>query len=192
MKSSRLEAFSDGVFAILITIMVLELKTPAGRDWAALLSIGPKISAYVLSFVMIGIYWNNHHHLIHTTERVTGGILWTNLHLLFWLSLVPFGTAWIGDNPLSPVPTATYGAILLCAGIAYYFLEKTIIRSQGPRSRLKEAVGADTKAVASAGMYAAAIPLAFMNSWISEATYLAVALMWLIPDPRIEKRMGRE
>jgi uncharacterized membrane protein len=192
MKSSRLEAFSDGVFAILITIMVLELKTPAGRDWAALLSIGPKISAYVLSFLMIGIYWNNHHHLIHTTERVTGGILWTNLHLLFWLSLVPFGTAWIGDNPLSPVPTATYGAILLCAGIAYYILEKTIIRSQGPRSRLKEAVGADAKAVASAGMYAAAIPLAFMNSWISEATYFAVALMWLIPDPRIEKRMGRE
>jgi uncharacterized membrane protein len=192
MKTTRLEAFSDGVLAILITIMVLELKTPDGRGWAALASIGPKVCAYVLSFVFIGIYWNNHHHMIHMTDRVTGAILWTNLHLLFWLSLVPVGTAWLGDNRLAPVPTATYGAILLFSGIAYYILEVTIIRSQGPRSRLKAAVGSDNKGIASVAMYAVAIGLAFVNSWISDAIYLTVALMWLVPDPRIERRMGRE
>jgi uncharacterized membrane protein len=192
MKSSRLEAFSDGVLAILITIMVLELKTPNGRDWAALASIAPKLWAYVLSFVFIGVYWNNHHHVFQMTQRVTGEILWSNLHLLFWLSLIPLGTAWIGETRLAPVPTAIYGAILLLSGIAYYILETTIIRSQGPHSRLKAAVGSDIKAIASAVMYASAIALAFVNTWISEAIYLAVALLWLIPDPRIEKRIGHE
>ena len=192
MKSSRLEAFSDGVLAIVITIMVLELKTPDGRDWAALASIAPRLWAYVLSFVFIGLYWNNHHHVFQMTERVTGAILWSNLHLLFWLSLIPLGTAWIGDTRLAPVPTAVYGAILLLSGIAYYILETTIIRAQGPHSRLKAAVGSDIKGIASMAMYAAAIAFAFVNTWISVAIYAAVALMWLIPDPRIEKRMGRE
>ena len=192
MKSSRLEAFSDGVLAIVITIMVLELKTPDGRDWAALAPIAPRLWAYVLSFVFIGVYWNNHHHVFQMTERVTGAILWSNLHLLFWLSLIPLGTAWIGDTRLAPVPTAVYGAILLLSGIAYYILETTIIRAQGPHSRLKAAVGSDTKGIVSIAMYAAAIALAFVNTWISVAIYASVALMWLIPDPRIEKRMGRE
>ena len=192
MKSSRLEAFSDGVLAIVITIMVLELKTPDGCDWAALASIAPRLWAYVLSFVFIGVYWNNHHHVFQMTERVTGAILWSNLHLLFWLSLIPLGTAWIGDTRLAPVPTAVYGAILLLSGIAYYILETTIIRAQGPHSRLKAAVGSDTKGIVSIAMYAAAIALTFVNTWISVAIYAAVALMWLIPDPRIEKRMGRE
>jgi len=192
MKSSRLEAFSDGVLAIVITIMVLELKTPDGRDWAALASIAPRLWAYVLSFVFIGLYWNNHHHVFQMTERVTGAILWSNLHLLFWLSLIPVGTAWIGDTRLAPVPTAVYGAILLLSGIAYYILETTIIRAQGPHSRLKAAVGSDIKGIASMAMYAAAIAFAFVNTWISVAIYASVALMWLIPDPRIEKRMGRE
>ena len=192
MKSSRLEAFSDGVLAIVITIMVLELKTPDGCDWAALASIAPRLWAYVLSFVFIGLYWNNHHHVFQMTERVTGAILWSNLHLLFWLSLIPVGTAWIGDTKLAPVPTAVYGAILLLSGIAYYILETTIIRAQGPHSRLKAAVGSDTKGIASMAMYAAAIAFEFVNTWISVAIYASVALMWLIPDPRIEKRMGRE
>ena len=192
MKSSRLEAFSDGVLAIVITIMVLELKTPDGCDWAALASIAPRLWAYVLSFVFIGLYWNNHHHVFQMTERVTGAILWSNLHLLFWLSLIPVGTAWIGDTRLAPVPTAVYGAILLLSGIAYYILETTIIRAQGPHSRLKAAVGSDIKGIASMAMYAAAIAFAFVNTWISVAIYASVALMWLIPDPRIEKRMGRE
>src|SRR5215471_18036241 len=139
MKPTRLEAFSDGVIAILITIMVLELRTPEGHDWAALWSLEHRFFPYVLSFVIIGIYWSNHHHMIHMTDRVTGAILWMNLHLLFWLSLIPFGTAWVGDTNLAPLPTAAYGAVLLFSGIAYYVLEVTIIRSQGPHSRLKEA-----------------------------------------------------
>jgi uncharacterized membrane protein len=192
MRTTRLEAFSDGVIAILITIMVLELKTPEGRDWAALWSLRVKFCAYLLSFVLIGIYWNNHHHMLHMTERVNGAILWMNLHLLFWLSLIPFGTAWIGETTLAPVPTAIYGAILMFAGIAYYILETTIIRSQGANSRLKAAVGSDAKGVASVAMYASAIALAFVNSWISEAIYLGIALMWLVPDPRIERRMRHE
>ena len=192
MRTTRLEAFSDGVIAILITIMVLELKTPEGSDWTALRSLGAKLCAYVLSFVFIGIYWNNHHHMIHMTERVNGAILWMNLHLLFWLSLIPFGTAWVGDTRLAPVPTAIYGAILMCAGVAYYLLETTIIRSQGPHSRLRSAVGSDPKGVASVVMYAAAIAIAFVNPWIAEAIYLSVALMWLVPDPRIERRMRHE
>jgi len=192
MRPTRLEAFSDGVIAILITIMVLEFKTPDGHDWTALRSLGPKLCAYVLSFVIIGIYWSNHHHMLHMTERVNGAILWMNLHLLFWLSLIPFGTAWVGDTRVAPVPTATYGAILMCAGIAYYVLETTIIRSQGPNSRLKSAVGSDAKGISSVVSYAAAIGIAFVNPWIAEAIYLGVAVMWLVPDPRIERRMRHE
>jgi len=192
MRPTRLEAFSDGVIAILITIMVLEFKTPEGHDWTALRSLGPKLCAYILSFVIIGIYWSNHHHMIHMTERVNGAILWMNLHLLFWLSLIPFGTAWVGDTRVAAVPTATYGAILMCAGIAYYVLETTIIRSQCPHSRLKSAVGSDAKGIASVVMYAAAIGIAFVNPWIAEAVYLGVAVMWLVPDPRIERRIQHE
>jgi uncharacterized membrane protein len=192
MRTTRLEAFSDGVIAILITIMVLELKTPDGSDWTALRSLGAKLGAYGLSFVLVGIYWNNHHHMIHMTERVNGAILWMNLHLLFWLSLIPFGTAWVGNTGLAPLPTATYGAILMMAGVAYYLLETTIIRSQGPQSRLGSAVGSDPKGLASVVMYAAAIGIAFVSPWIAEAIYLSVALMWLVPDPRIERRVLRE
>ena len=190
MRTTRLEAFSDGVIAILITIMVLELKTPEGHDWAALASLKTKLSAYVLSFLIIGIYWSNHHHMIHMTDRVTGAILWMNLHLLFWLSLIPFGTAWVGDTNLAPLPTAVYGAVLLFSGVAYYVLEATIIRSQGAHSRLKEAVGSDWKGIASVVVYAVAIAVAFVAPWISETLYLGVALMWLVPDPRIERRMA--
>jgi uncharacterized membrane protein len=189
MKTTRLEAFSDGVIAILITIMVLELRTPPGHDWAALRTLGHHFWPYVLSFVMLGIYWNNHHHMIHMTERVTGAILWANLHLLFWLSLVPFGTAWVGDTELAPFPTAVYGAILMLAGAAYYVLKEAIIRSQGSGSRLKAALGSDTKGILSVGMYAAAIPLAFVSAWISAAIYVAVALIWLVPDRRIERHL---
>jgi len=189
MRTTRLEAFSDGVIAILITIMVLELKTPAGHDWAALRALAPRFCPYVLSFIMLGIYWNNHHHMIHMTDRVTGGILWANLHLLFWLSLIPFGTAWVGETELAPVPTAIYAAILMCAGIAYYILKTSIIHSQGPHSRLQEALGSDAKGILSVVMYAVAIPLAFVNDWLSAAIIVAVALVWLVPDRRIEKRL---
>jgi uncharacterized membrane protein len=186
---ARLEAFSDGVIAILITIMVLEFKTPEGHDWAALRALEPKVGAYVLSFVFLGIYWNNHHHMFHVTKHVTGAMLWANLHLLFWLSLVPFGTAWMGETRLAPTPTAVYGVVLLMAGIAYYILKTTIISSQGAHSALKAAVGSDTKGKISPVLYAVAIPIAFVNPWISAAIYVAVALMWLIPDPRIEKHL---
>jgi uncharacterized membrane protein len=189
MKTTRLEAFSDGVIAILITIMVLELRTPQGHDWAALRSVGPKFWPYVLSFVFLGIYWNNHHHMLHLAERVTGGILWANLHLLFWLSLIPFATAWAGDTHLAPLPTATYGAILTLAGAAYYVLKTTIIRAHGPQSRLKAAVGSDAKGIISVLMYAVAIPIAFVRPGIAAAIYIAVALVWLVPDRRIEKRV---
>ena len=189
MDKTRLEAFSDGVIAILITIMVLEFKTPEGHDWAALRVLAPKFSVYALSFVFLGIYWNNHHHMFHLTKQVTGAILWANLHLLFWLSLVPFGTAWMGETRVAPVPTAVYGGILLLAGVAYYILKTAIITSQGPHSSLKGAVGSDTKGKLSPVMYAIAIPMAFVNPWISAAIYVAVALMWLVPDPRIEKHL---
>jgi uncharacterized membrane protein len=189
MKTTRLEAFSDGVIAILITIMVLELKTPPGHDWTALRSLAPRFCPYVLSFVMLGIYWNNHHHLIHMTDRVTGGILWANLHLLFWLSLIPLGTAWVGETELAPLPTAVYSAILMLAGTAYYILKTTIIRSQGPRSKLQAALGSDAKGIVSVVIYAVAIPLAFVNDWIAAALIVAVALVWLVPDRRIEQRL---
>jgi uncharacterized membrane protein len=189
MKTTRLEAFSDGVIAILITIMVLELKTPGGDDWTALRALGHHFWMYVLSFVMLGIYWNNHHHMIHMTDRVTGAILWANLHLLFWLSLIPFGTAWVSETKAAPVPTAVYGVILMLAGTSYYMLKIAIIRSQGPQSRLQAALGSDTKGLLSVGMYAVAIPLTMVNPWIAAAIYVAVALVWLVPDPRIERNL---
>jgi uncharacterized membrane protein len=190
MGKQRLEAFSDGVIAILITIMVLEFRTPQGHDWAALRTLSSKFCAYVLSFIFLGIYWNNHHHLWHLTARVTGGVLWANLHLLFWLSLVPFTTAWMGETHLEPVPTAVYGIVLLFSGVAFTILLRMMIASQGPQSPLKAAVGNDNKGRSSILLYAVAIPLAFVSPWISAAIYAAVATIWLIPDRRIEKRVN--
>jgi uncharacterized membrane protein len=192
MRSERLSAFSDGVIAILITIMVLELRVPHGSDWRALSSLLPVFLVYVLSFILIAIYWNNHHHMFYVTDRVTGGILWANLHLLFWLSLMPFVTGWMGENHFAPLPTALYGVVLLFAGIAYYVLEMAIIRSQGPDSRLKAAVGDDFKGKVSVVIYLVAIPLAFVQQWLADALYVSVALMWLIPDKRIEQRFSVE
>ena len=190
MSKTRLEAFSDGVIAILITIMVLELRIPEGADWEALQPIVPVFITYVLSFIVVGIYWNNHHHLIHAADRVTGALLWANLHLLFWLSLIPFATGWMGRNNFAPLPTAAYGVILLMAAIAYTMLERTIIAAQGPSSRLKEAIGSDAKGYASLLMYATAIPLAFTNRWLAYALYVGVVVLWFIPDRRIERRLS--
>src|SRR4051794_31632316 len=192
MTKGRLEAFSDGVIAILITILVLELKVPHGSDWQALRPLLPVFLTYVLSFVYLGIYWNNHHHMLHATERVNGAILWANLHLLFWLSLVPFTTGWMGENHFSALPTATYGVVMLCAAIAYYILQTTIVRAQGPGSKLARAIGRDRKGKLSPVIYAAAIPLAFVNESIAEALYILVALIWLIPDRRIERRLDHD
>jgi uncharacterized membrane protein len=189
MGKGRLEAFSDGVIAILITIMVLELKVPEGTGWTALRPILPVFLAYVLSFVFLGIYWNNHHHLLHATERITGGIMWANLHLLFWLSLTPFVTGWMGENSSAAVPTAVYGGVLLMSGIAFTILVRTILRNEGPDSRLARAVGRDIKGKLSILLYACAIPIAFYRQWMSDAIYVAVALMWLVPDRRIESRI---
>jgi len=186
MTSERIAAFSDGVIAIIITIMVLELKIPHGGDLAAIRPLLPIFLTYVLSFVVVGIYWNNHHHMFFLTDRITGGILWANLHLLFWLSLMPFVTGWMGENHFAPLPTALYGGVLLMAGVAYYILERTIIRNQGANSRLEAAIGNDLKGRMSVVLYALAIPLAFVNQLISDAIYVMVALMWLIPDRRIE------
>jgi uncharacterized membrane protein len=191
VSKSRLEAFSDGVIAILITILVLELKVPQGADFEALRPLLPVFLTYVLSFVFLGIYWNNHHHLLHGTERVNGKILWANLHLLFWLSLIPFVTGWMGQNHFAPLPTAAYGIVLLLAGIAYLILQNTIIAHQGPDSKLALAVGKDVKGPISALLYALAIPLAFVNQWISDALYVTVALIWFVPDKRIEAVFGR-
>ena len=188
MSKARLEAFSDGVFAILITILVLELKIPHGDDARALLPLLPIFLTYVLSFVYLGIYWNNHHHLLHATTRINGAILWANLHLLFWLSLVPFATGWMGENHFAAMPTAVYGGVLLAAGIAYLILQNAIIAEQGPDSRLAAAVGHDLKGRISALLYLTAIPLAFVQEWISDGIYVTVALLWLIPDKRIESR----
>ena len=190
MSKGRLEAFSDGVIAILITIMVLELKTPQGFDLPALRPMIPVFLAYVLSFIVLGIYWNNHHHMFHATDRVNGAILWANLHLLFWLSLIPAVTAWIGESLSAPVPTAVYGAVLLMAGVAYYILTRTIVRHLGPHSAIAVAVGKDVKGVVSVVLYAAAIPLAFVSRWIADAIYVAVVLMWLVPDRRIESKLS--
>jgi uncharacterized membrane protein len=190
MNKTRLEAFSDGVIAILITIMVLELQAPHGADLAALRPLLPIFLTYVLSFVMLGIYWSNHHHMLHLMERTTGSILWANLHLLFWLSLIPFVTGWMGENHSAAVPTAFYGIVSLASAIAYTILQTRIIAVEGPNCRLATAVRADVKGKASLLMYIAAIALAFVNQWLSDALYVGVALMWLVPDPRIEKRLG--
>ncbi len=187
MRTGRLEAFSDGVLAIIITIMVLELKVPHGETIADLAPLLPVFLSYVLSFVYLGIYWNNHHHMLHASDKVTGAILWANLHLLFWLSLVPFVTGWMGENHFAAAPTALYGAVLLMAAIAYFVLQQLIIASQGPDSLLKRAVGGDWKGKLSPLLYVAAILLAFCWQWIAQAIYVLVALIWLIPDRRIER-----
>ena len=191
MTTARLEAFSDGVFAVIITIMVLELKVPHGADWEALRPLTPVFLTYVLSFVFIGIYWNNHHHMMHLTEHVTGGILWANLHLLFWLSLTPFVTGWMGENHFDALPTAIYGCVLVCAAIAYTTLQTLIIRHEGPHSKLAQAVKHDVKGKISIALYLTAIPMAFVNDVISDVLYVAVALIWLVPDRRIEVKQQR-
>ena len=188
--TGRLEAFSDGVLAIIITIMVLEMKVPHGTDLAALIPLLPVFLSYVLSFVYLGIYWNNHHHLFHTAKRVSGSMLWANLHLLFWLSLVPFVTGWMGENSFESLPTALYGGVLLMAAVAYWILQRTIVKEQGPDSLLAAAVGRDIKGKASPVMYTVAIFLAFVQPWMAGLFYVVVAIMWLIPDRRIERALA--
>ena len=192
MDSGRLEAFSDGVLAIIITIMVLEMKVPHGASLADLWPLVPVFLSYVLSFVYLGIYWNNHHHMLHVTERVNGAILWANLHLLFWLSLIPFVTGWMGENNFAPAPTALYGVVLLAAAIAYWILQRVIIAEQGESSLLATAVGGDFKGKLSPLLYAIAIPAAFLHQWISGGIYVLVALIWLIPDRRIERSLAKQ
>ena len=187
MKTVRLEAFSDAVIAIIITIMVLEMKVPHGMTLDTLVPLIPVFLSYVLSFIYLGIYWNNHHHMMHLCRRVTGPILWANLHLLFWLSLIPFTTGWMGENHFASAPSALYGVVLLMASVAYWMLQQLIIASQGGESELRRAVGGDWKGKLSPVLYAAAIPLAFWWHWAALALYVAVALMWLIPDRRIER-----
>ena len=188
MSKGRMEAFSDGVIAILITIMVLELHAPHGSELSTLKPLAPVFLSYVLSFVILGIYWNNHHHLLQAANSVSGGVLWANLHLLFWLSLFPFGTAWMGENHFDPVPTAAYGVVLLAAAIAYYLLQRTIVALDGPDSALAAALGRDLKGKISPVLYAVAVPAAFVNRWISVGLYVAVAVLWFVPDRRLELR----
>ena len=190
MSKARLEAFSDGVIAIIITIMVLELKVPHGADLASLEPLIPVFLSYVMSFVYLGIYWNNHHHLLQAARHVSGPILWANLHLLFWLSLIPFVTAWMGENHFAPVPVAFYGAIFMLAGIAYFILVRALIARHGTESHLAIAIGNDAKGKLSVVAYAIAIPLAFFFRWVSCAIYVLVAVVWLVPDRRIEKVMS--
>jgi uncharacterized membrane protein len=193
MGKNRLEAFSDGVFAIVITIMVLELKRPASSEFPALLPLIPALSSYLLSFVYVGIYWNNHHHLFHATPRVNGAILWANLHLLFWLTLFPFATAWMGETRVSAAPTAAYGVILFLAAIAWYILQSVIIAAdRGASSRLRQALGRDWKGKISPVVVLIAIPVAFVNAWVSVGLYTLVALIWLVPDRRIERLFAGE
>jgi len=187
MGKGRLEAFSDGVIAIIITIMVLELKVPHGVELDALRPLIPVFGSYVLSFVFIGIYWNNHHHMLHAAGRVNGRILWTNLHLLFWLSLVPFVTGWMGENSFSALPVALYGVVLLMAGVAYYVLARALAAHHGKDSKLAIALGKDTKGILSVVVYAVAIPMAFVSTWVALALYVSVAVMWFVPDRRIER-----
>ncbi|HKJ42916.1 MAG TPA: TMEM175 family protein [Sunxiuqinia sp.] len=186
MKKGRLEAFSDGVLAIIITIMVLEIKVPHGDDWQALVPLIPVVISYVLSFIYLGIYWNNHHHMMHTVNRVTGGILWTNLHLLFWLSLVPFTTGWMGENHFSAIPMALYGFVLLMAAISYFILQRKILKVHGQQSILAKAIGKDVKGKISPILYLIAIFSTYFTNWIAGLIYIIVALMWLVPDKRIE------
>jgi len=187
MSKDRLEAFSDGVIAIIITIMVLELRPPSATTWAALLPLVPVFLSYVLSFVFLGIYWNNHHHLLQAIERVDGRVLWANMHLLFWLSMVPFVTAWMGENRFATQPVAMYGIVMLMAGFAFFILEHTLLALHGQDSRLATALGDDFKSKASLFIYLVAIPLSFVGSWIACALYVLVAIMWLVPDRRIER-----
>lgn len=189
MGKNRLEAFSDGVIAIIITIMVLEMKVPHGTDVAALLPLLPVFLSYVLSFLYVGIYWNNHHHMSHAMHKVSGGILWANLHLLFWLSLLPFATGWMGENHFAPLPTALYGIVLLMAAIAYFLLQRCIITVHGNASLLARATGRDWKGKLSPLLYLAAIGLSFVTPWLACVIYAGVALMWLVPDRRIELRI---
>lgn len=189
MNKSRLEAFSDGVIAIIITIMVLELKIPHGDDWLALQNLAPKFISYVISFIYVAIYWNNHHHMIHTVKSVSGGILWANTHLLFWLSLVPFVTAWAGENHFSELPVAAYSFVLLMAAVAYYILSKTIVSVHGKESVLSVAIGKDFKGIISVVAYALAVIFAFVLKEFSLFLILAIAVLWLVPDKRIERRL---
>jgi uncharacterized membrane protein len=191
MNSGRLEAFSDGVIAIIITIMVLELKVPHGDTMDALAPLLPNFLSYVLSFVYVGIYWNNHHHMLHTCEQVTGPILWANLHLLFWLSLFPITTAWLGDNHLAAAPSALYGVVLLMAAVAYRLLQQLIVAAQGPDSLLRKAVGADWKGKASPILYFSGTLAAFRSPWIAQSLYALVAVLWFVPDRRIENALVR-
>ena len=186
MSKQRLEAFTDGVMAVIITIMVLEMKVPLGADFAALRSGLPVFLAYALSFANVGIFWNNHHHMLHATERINGMVLWANLFLLFWMSLVPFVIRWMDDTHFAPSPTAAYGVVLVLCSIAYILLERAIIKCNGPTSKLARAVGSDVKSKVSLLIYVLAIPLAFMRSWIALALYVAIAMIWFIPDRRIE------
>ena len=192
MNSNRLEAFSDGVIAIIITIMVLELKVPHGETMSALIPLIPVFLSYVLSFVYVGIYWNNHHHMLHACEKVTGGILWANLHFLFWLSLFPVTTAWMGENEDAPASSALYGSVLLMAAVAYWILQHTIIVSQGRNSLLKAAVGGDWKGRLSPLLYSIGIGASFRAPRAAQALYALVALLWLVPDRRIEKTLARD
>jgi len=189
MGKERLEAFSDGVIAIIITIMVLEMHVPSGAGLRALGPLLPVFLSYVLSFVYVGIYWNNHHHMLHACRRISGGVLWANLHLLFWLSLFPFATGWMGENHFAVLPSVLYGLVLLLAGIAYWILQQTIITAEGPDSVLKRAVGRDWKGRASPPLYVVGIGVSFFHSWLAQAVYALVALMWLVPDRRIERAM---
>ena len=189
MSTGRMEAFSDGVIAILITVMVLELPVPHGTTWEALRHAVPVLLSYVLSFVYLGIYWNNHHHMLQATDRVSGLMLWANLHLLFWMSLVPFTTQWLGENHFAATPAAAYGIVLLAAALAYFALERVIIRVQGSTSLVRAAVGRDWKGKASPVLYAIGIGLSFIDKWLAVAVYAGVALMWLVPDRRLARTM---
>lgn len=190
MSKTRLEAFSDGVIAILITIMVLELKVPHGTSWEALHHTVFTLLLYAMSYIYIGIYWSNHHHMLHATQHINGTVLWANLHLLFWLSLVPFVTSWMGENGFASLPTSIYGVVLLAAAIAYTILQAAIIKCEGPGSKLKAAVGSDLKGKLSMLLYVTAIGLAFVHPLLADAIYVTVALMWLVPDKRIEKKLA--
>jgi len=192
MGKARMEAFSDGVIAVIITIMVLEMKVPHGAELAALAPLLPVFLAYVLSFLYVGIYWNNHHHMLHACSKVSGPVLWANLHLLFWLSLIPFATGWMGENHFAALPTALYGAVLLMAAIAYWILQQRIIASQGADSLLRRAVGGDWKGKVSPVIYVIAILAAFKAEWLAQALYFAVALIWLVPDKRIENALKQK
>ncbi len=189
MTKGRLEAYSDGVLAILITIMVLELRVPHGTSLESLRPLAPEFVTYLLSFVYLGIYWNNHHHLLHAADRIDGRVLWANQHLLFWLSLVPFVTGWMGENHFAPLPTSLYGVVLLLAAVSFTILQKTLIAAQGPGSRLLAAIGSDRKGKISILIYLLAIPLAFLNEWFTWTAYVIVAVIWFVPDRRFESAL---